>query len=137
MEEVLSNNLDAESSALQPFNHEETGTRLLLHALDPSNSGFKRLLIVTVDTDIAVLALGSFFNLDLQELWIEIGTGKNRRWLLTHLRVETLHQEMCQALLFWLALTGYNSVSIFPGWGKKALWSVWQKYPEEPQVFKR
>ena len=79
LEEFLSNNLDADLPALQPCNHEEADTRLLLHTLDGSKRGFKRLLIVTVDTDVVVLILCHFFNLDLQELWIEIGTGKNRR----------------------------------------------------------
>ena len=87
LEEVLSNNLDADLSALQPCNHEQADMRLFLQALDASNSGFKRLLIV--DTDIVVLALCHFFSLDLQELWIETGTGKNRRWLPIHLYLET------------------------------------------------
>ena len=118
LEEVLSKNLDADLSALQPCNHEEADTRLLLQALNASKSGFKRLLIVTVDTDVVVLALCHFFNLDLQDLWIEIGTGKNRRWFPIHLHVETLQQEMCQTLHFWFALTGCDSVSMFAGWGK-------------------
>ena len=87
LEEVLSNNLDADLSALQPCNHEQADMRLFLQALDASNSGFKRLLIL--DTDIVVLALCHFFSLDLQELWIETGTGKNRRWLPIHLYLET------------------------------------------------
>ena len=111
LEEVLSNNFDADLSALQPCNHEEADTRLLLHALGASKSEFKRLLIVTVDTDVVVLVLCYFFNLDLQEL--------------------------CEALPFWFALTGYDSVSMFAGQGKKTAWSVWQKYPEATQVFKR
>ena len=68
------------------------------------------MLIVAVDTNVAVLALLHFFNLDLQELWIEIGAGKKRKWLPILLYVETLHQEMCQALSFWFVLTGYSSV---------------------------
>ena len=119
LEEVLSNNLDADLSALQPCNHEEADTRLLLHALNASKSGFKRLLIVTVDTDVAVLALCHICTLNLQKLWIEIGTGKNPRWPPIHLHAETLHQEMCQALPFWFALTGCDSVSMFAGREKK------------------
>ena len=76
LEEVLSNNLNSDLSVLQPCNHKEADTCLLLHALDGSESRFKQLLIVTVDTDV-VLALCHFFNLDLQELWIEIGARKN------------------------------------------------------------
>ena len=112
LEEVLSSNLDANLSALQPCNHEEADTHLLLHAFDASKSGFK-WLIVAVDTDVAVLALCNFLNLDLQELWIESGTRENRPWLPIHLYAETLHQEMCQALPFWFALAGYDSVAMF------------------------
>ena len=99
-EVVLSNNLDANLSTLQPYNHEEADTHLLVHALDTSKSVFKRLMIVTVYIDVVVLALCHFLNLDFQELWIEIGTGKNRRWLPIHLYAKTLHWEMCQALTF-------------------------------------
>ena len=38
LEEVLSNNLKADLSALQPCNHKEANTRLLLHALNTSKS---------------------------------------------------------------------------------------------------
>ena len=90
-----------------------------------------------MDTNIVVLALCHFFDLDLQELWIEIGTRNNQKWLPTPLYVETLHQEMYQALLFWFTLTGCDSVSMFASWRKKMASSVWQKYPEATQVFKR
>ena len=136
LEEVLSSNLDADLSALQSCNHEEADTRLLLHALEASRSGFKRLLTVTADTDV-VLALCHFFNLDLQELWTESGARENQRWFPIHLYAETLQQEMCQALPFWFASTGYDSVSMFSGRGKKTAWPVWKKYPEATQVFKR
>ena len=75
-EVVLSNNLDANLSTLQPYNHEEADTHLLVHALDTSKSVFKRLMIVTVYIDVVVLALCHFLNLDFQGLWIEIGTGR-------------------------------------------------------------
>ena len=123
-EEVLTSNPNANLSAIQPCSHEEADTRLLLHALHASRNGFKRLLIVTVNTDVVVLVLHHFFSLDLQELWIEIGVGKNRRWLPIHLYAEALKQDTCQALSFWFALTGYNSVSMFSGHGKKMAWSV-------------
>ena len=95
LEEVLSDNLDTDLSPLQPCNHTEGDTRILLHALGDSKSGFKWFLIVTVATDVFVLVLCYFSNLDFQELWTEIGTGKNQRMLSIHLFVETLHQEMC------------------------------------------
>ena len=117
LEEVISN-LNGDLSALQPCKHKEVDTHLLLHVCGDSKSGFKQLLIVAVHTDVVVLAFCYFFNLYLQELWIEISTGENQRWLLTHLYVVTWHQ-MCQALPFWFALTGCDSVLMFSGQGKK------------------
>ena len=137
LEEVLSNNTNIDVSTIQPCNHEEADTRLLLHVLHASKNGFKKQLIVTVDTDVVVLAIHHFFSLNLQELWVEIGVGKNRRWLPIHLYAATLKEDICKALSFWFALTGCDSVSMFAGRGKKTAWSVWQKYPEATDVFKR
>ena len=91
-EEVPSKNLDADLSSLQPCNHKETDTCFLLHAFDASRSWFKWLLIITVDTNVVVLALFHFFKLDLHKLCIEIATGKNRRWLPIYLYAKTLPQ---------------------------------------------
>ena len=43
---------------------------MFLHALEISRLGLKKLLIVTVDTDVAVIAFYAFWDLELQ-LWIE------------------------------------------------------------------
>ena len=67
--------------------------------------------------------LWHFFNYDLQELWNKTGTRKNWRWLPIHLYGKILHQEMCQALCYWFALTERDSVSTFAGWEKKTAWS--------------
>ena len=90
-----------------------------------------------MDIDIVAFALCHLFNLDLLELWIEIRTEKNWRWLPNHLHAETLHPEMCQVMPFWVTLTGSDSVSIFADRGKNTAWSVWQRPPEAAQVFKR
>ena len=41
-------------------------------------------MIITVDTDVVVLVLSKFHKLakhGLNSLWIEYGTGNNRRWI--------------------------------------------------------
>jgi len=53
--------------------HEEAETRLLLHALDASKEGFKKVMVRTVDTDVVVLAITYFAQLSLNELWIAFG----------------------------------------------------------------
>ena len=39
--------------------------------------GFKKLLIVTVYCDIVVIALNAYWDLDVDELWVEFGKGKD------------------------------------------------------------
>ena len=53
---VLSNR-EVDLQRLQPCNKEEADDRILLHAMDQSRLRFKRLMIVTADTDVLVIAL--------------------------------------------------------------------------------
>ena len=47
---------------LQPYSHEEAGCRLLLHAYDASRKRFRKLSIITVDTEVVVIAWYHFFH---------------------------------------------------------------------------
>ena len=49
-----------ETKYLEPCNKEEADDRMFLHALEMSRLGLKKLLIVTVDTDVVVIALYAF-----------------------------------------------------------------------------
>ncbi len=65
-------------------NHEEADTRILLHVLDGARTGMRKICIVTVDTDVAVIALRHFWTLNLDELWVKFGVGKYRRYFSIH-----------------------------------------------------
>ena len=43
---------------------------MFLDALEITRLGLKKLPRVTVDTDVVVIALYTFWDLDLEELWI-------------------------------------------------------------------
>ena len=60
-------------------NHEEADTRIFVHIKDGCSRGIKKIMIITVDIDVVVIALYHFFSLDVDELWIEFGVGKVRR----------------------------------------------------------
>ena len=96
-------------------NHEEADTRLFLHAKDASNKGIKKVTIVTVDTDVVIIALYHYFDINLEELWIEIGVGKNKRWLLIHQYAKNLGESICRALPFWFTFTRCDTVFSFSG----------------------
>ena len=38
--------------------------------------GFKKLLLVSVGTDVVAMAMYVFWDLDVEELWSEVGAGK-------------------------------------------------------------
>ena len=113
-----------DTSAIEPCNHEEADTRVFLHVLDGSRKGMKRISIVTVDTDVVVIAIRLFSKLDLEELWIEFGTGKSKRFIPIHSFAQQLDTDLCHSLTLWHALTGCDTVSMFSGKGKKTAWKV-------------
>ena len=43
---------------------------MFLHAKDISKNELKKLMIVTADTDIVIVALYAFWDLNVDELWI-------------------------------------------------------------------
>ena len=108
---------------LSPCYKEEADDRIYLHANELSNLGFKKVTIVTVDTDVVVIGLYAFWHLHFDEIWIEFGTGKDKRLLPIHSYAESLGEEVCMALPFWYAFSGCDAVSQFLGRGKKTEWS--------------
>jgi len=57
--------------------------------------------------------------MDLEELWIEFGTGRNKRYFPIHQLANSLSEEVCRALPFWFTFTGCDTVSMFAGKGEK------------------
>ena len=135
IESVISNH-EIENGHLESCLKEEADNRMFLHAKEVSRLGFKRL-VVSVDIDVIIIALYSFWFLDFEELWIEFGCGKNRKWIPIHLYSKALGEEICMALPFWYAFTGCDTVSQFAGRGKKTAWKAWTSFPRVTETFAR
>ena len=136
LQNVVSNH-NIEKQYLQPCEKEEADDRMFIHAKELIRLGFKKLMIVTVDTDVVVIAMYIYWDLDVEELWIEFGAGKFKRWLPIHAYAHKLGEEVCRALLFWYALTGCDTVSQFHGCGKKTAWLAWGRHMEARETFAR
>ena len=130
-------NVELDTNHMDPCNHQDADTRLILHAYDASLAGFKKISIITVDTDVVINSLYHFFSLNLEELWIEFGTGQHRRYFPIHRYAECLKEEVCRALPFWFSVTGCDTVSMFAGRGKKTAWQVWRNFRKATAVFAR
>ena len=100
-DKVISNGFDVYFSNIVPCNHEEADTRLILNVFDGIKKGYKKITIVTVDTDVVIIDLYHFYDLNIEELWIEYGTRQHKRWLQLHNYANTLGEETFRALPIW------------------------------------
>lgn len=128
LETVLSNKA-FDISGLQPCNHTEADTWIILHLAHASSQGHKKAFIRTVDSDIVVLAIAFFQQLDLTELWIGFGSGKYYRDIPVHSIQSQLGPSKSLALPLFHALTGCDTTSQFLGCGKKTAWTAWNNTP--------
>jgi len=103
---------------------------MFLHAKDASNCGMRKVCIRTVDTDVVVIAIGMFFKLNLDQLWLSFGVGKNYRNIAIHSICANLEEEKSSFVPLFHALTGCDQVAFFGGRGKKNAWNTWTKFEE-------
>ena len=130
-------NADIDLTRVSPCNHEEADTRIFVHVKHAADSGHRKIVVKTVDTDVVVLAISLFQSLQIEELWVEFGVGKQLRWLPIHEYVTNLGESVCKGLRFWFAFTGCDTVSSFAGRGKKYSWTVWRSHPDVNETFER
>ena len=108
-------------SSLAPCMHEEADTRMLLHLEDAVYQGHNKLSIRTVDTDVVVLAITAAQRLNISELWVSFGVGKNFRHLAAREIARALGPNRCVALPMFHAFTGCDR-------GKRTVWDTWKAY---------
>ena len=135
-EKVLCSSRRTQLSILEPCNHEEADTRLMVHVTDASFCGLQRILIRTNDTDVVVLAISIVNIIQANQLWVLYGTGKHTRYLPTHTIAATLGPDKASVLPLFHAFTGCDTVSFFGGRGKKTAWDVWNVFPELTSALK-
>lgn len=85
----------------------------MLHAADAGKCGFEKVMLRTVDTDVVVLAIATFHDLALSELWIAFGVGKHLRYVPVHVIASSIGQQKSKALLAFHSFTGCDQTSSF------------------------
>ncbi|XP_016112345.1 sodium- and chloride-dependent GABA transporter 3-like [Sinocyclocheilus grahami] len=96
-------------------------------------AGFKKITLCTVDTDVVVLAIAHVSELDIEELWVAFGTGKNFRYIPAN--ENTKSPDKSKALPVFHAFTGCDTVSAFTTRSKKTAWDTWNAYDMATEVF--
>ena len=136
LENIVSNR-PISTIQLAPCLKEEADDRMFVHVKDLCDAGYRRITIITVDTDVVIIALSAMWDLTIEELWIELGVGRTKRWIPIHILAAKIGEEICRAMLFWYAFTGCDTVSQFQGRGKKTAWKTWDTYPKATETFVR
>ena len=134
-QQVLCNPPPGDVSSLSPCNHEEADRRMMVHVADAVQKGLTKVLLRTVDTDVVVIAIAVSQPLNISELWIALGVGKNMRFLLVHEIASSLGPEKSKALSMFHSSTGCDTVSSFSGKDKKTAWKTWLSYHEVTNAF--
>lgn len=136
VEENVVSNQQIDVSQISPCNHEEADTRMFLHVKDAAMEGSQEIMIVSTDTDVVVIGVALYQELDVEKLWISFGKEKVVRWIPLHEISRSLGPR-AKALPFFHALTGCDTVSAFLSKGKKSCWRTWDVYPEATETFTR
>ena len=122
-ETVLSNR-PWDGTTLQPCDHSDADTRILLHLAHAAAHGHTKAYVRTVDSDVVVLAVMCFESRGLSELWVGFGTEKNIRDIPIH----TIRSNI-GPLKSLARLVGCDTTSQFLGCGKKTAWAAWSSMP--------
>ena len=72
------------TSAVAPYCHEKADSRIFVHVKDMAQQEHAKVMMCTVDTDVVVIAVASFLQIGLEELWVAFSTSKNYRHIALH-----------------------------------------------------
>ena len=93
---------------------DEPDPRIIPHIEDSIQSKNTRTVLLSNDKDVLVLVLyfmQYFTSIGLKELWIQFGTGQNKRFIPVHKLSYKLGPHMCSNLLKAHILTGSDTTS--------------------------
>lgn len=126
-EERVVSNRALDTEFVSSCNHEETDTRMFLHAKHAALGGSRSINIVSSDTDVFVIGVAVLEDLNVDALWVTFEKGKDLRWIPIHDIVRSLGPRS-KALPFFHAFTGCDTMSAFVGKGKKTAWQAWNVF---------
>ena len=102
-------------------------------------NGYRRIEVRTVDTDIVVILIGKFFDMQLHypeiELWVAFGVGKHFRYIHVNAICIKLGKDISRSLPVFHAFSGCDTTSCFYGIGKKTALKAWKSFPGATKSF--
>ena len=96
--------------------------------------GFAPILVSTVDTDVIVILVSTYFHFCdvFRDVSTCIGFGHG---IIASTLCQKLGKLASVSLTFFHAFTGCDTTSHFLGRGKRSSWESWKSYPDVTEVF--
>ena len=106
-------------------NHEEADTRIILHAINCSSN---TIVVQARDTDILVLLLAHYNQIGCHDMWLKVGTSKNRKYIPVHNVFNNLPDGSHTSLPSFHALTGSDSTSFIAYHSTQTTFDLFMKH---------
>ena len=115
---------------------------MFLHVADAVKSGFVRIVVRSVDTDVLVPAVALVQKLHEQtqesiQLWVAFGTGTYLRYVPAHEIASSLGENNALALPAFHAFSGCDTVTCFFGKSKEDSTRNLEQFPSDYTYFHR
>ena len=111
--------------------HEEADSRMFLNiAFAKQELGVKRVILWSLDSDVAAMCPLYFITLGLEEFYFKTGKEHKKRYIPIHSVVDELGNDVCMMLPIIHAASGSDSTSSFCGLGKKKWLKAINDHPE-------
>ena len=105
-------------------NHEESDTRMIVHATYAVQQGAQNVVVCSPDTDVLVLLLHHLSSIPAINVFLKTGRdGKHssfKRYIPVHIIYKKLSEEQLNIMLSVYCITGCDTTSSFYGHGKRA-----------------
>ena len=79
----ISSHGDLNLSSVKPCSLKKAITRVLLHVRYMAKQGHRKIIVLTVGTDVLVLTVSVYEESknSIEELWVDFGAGKDRKYV--------------------------------------------------------
>ena len=100
LDKVMSTSPTFYAESLSPCEHEDAHSRLLQHAKHAAIGSHEKILIRTVYSDVAIITLFPFHQINASEMWIAFGAGKDKHYIPIHQCAKNLGPQNCTDIPF-------------------------------------
>ena len=112
---------------------EEADQKLVCHMFQCVQSGVKKIVVKTVDSDVVISLLANRHkagDMEGSNVYAWFGVGTSACYFDINKITAELGKEKCQALPFFHTFTGCDTASSFFNQGKCKFWDRWEEFEE-------